>query len=330
MDRYSSGYYVTDYAFYISPPLKGKAFFITFEELSEFLEIGSKTNINNKYYPNKLVIISANSKNRAQYANDLLYASQAALRGRVPFLPRNDVVALGDLHDTETEHSNNIKLKNQGFSMASGFPLACILAAKASHRRAYQHAIFKLLLSFELFSTEIMDLDPSHWIPGRFVLNSPEHHVHCAYSILSAYSAIEELGFEIRASQAVPSHIGGRWNPEVKAELEGRLENGGIDISETFLWTLRDTPTRIEKTRPPAVKSKAPWAYWKVRDSEVELVDAIAYASWLRSKISAHGLNDLSESLSYYDVANTQHLARRLLLERLGFLANKYEVWPEE
>ena len=57
----------------------------------------------------------------------------------------------------------------------------------------------------------------------------------------------------------------------------------------------------------------------KFGESELQITDAIDYASWLRSKISAHRLSDLASSLSYYDVVNVQDLARRLLLEHLGF-----------
>ncbi|MGH9612079.1 MAG: hypothetical protein ACRD4P_03255, partial [Bryobacteraceae bacterium] len=65
-----------------------------------------------------------------------------------------------------------------------------------------------------------------------------------------------------------------------------------------------------------------PWAQWDVRDALVELVDAIAHVSWLRSKISSHRMkHDLVQLVSVYDVANAQFLARRLLLESLGFWA---------
>ena len=65
-----------------------------------------------------------------------------------------------------------------------------------------------------------------------------------------------------------------------------------------------------------------PWGNMHIRDGEVEIIDAIAYASWLRSKISAHGVNELTPKLSPYDVINVQNIVRRLLLERLGFLRN--------
>ena len=64
---------------------------------------------------------------------------------------------------------------------------------------------------------------------------------------------------------------------------------------------------------------KAPWAYGNVRDCEILLIDAINYVSWLRSKIASHKVDRDIKLLSVYDVDNAQHLARRLILESLGF-----------
>ena len=56
-------------------------------------------------------------------------------------------------------------------------------------------------------------------------------------------------------------------------------------------------------------------------DIELEMIDAIRIASFLRSKISSHKMNPLVTSLTSYDVENVRMLARRLLLGALGF-------WP--
>jgi hypothetical protein len=64
----------------------------------------------------------------------------------------------------------------------------------------------------------------------------------------------------------------------------------------------------------------APWSAWRVRDGDMDLVDALDLSSFLRSKISAHRTDKrLLRVLSAYDVANVQFLARRLFLESLGF-----------
>ena len=114
----------------------------------------------------------------------------------------------------------------------------------------------------------------------------------------------------------------------MKQELEDRLLKANVDLSEPLMWHLRDAPTKIERSRQPPSKSKCEWASAKVRDVYVEVIDGIAYASWLRSSISAHRLPRLARSLTIYDVANVQHLARRLLLEVLGFW-RYYQRHPE-
>jgi hypothetical protein len=130
---------------------------------------------------------------------------------------------------------------------------------------------------------------------------------------------LEELGLEIRASKDNPSKIHGKWNPEVKNDLEERLKDLRVDLSEKLVWIRRGSPKKIELARTPELKSKMSWSSGSVRDAEIDIIDAISYASWLRSKVSSHKINKLTSSLTPYDVENIQHLARRLLLESLGF-----------
>lgn len=319
MKEYYSNYLVTEYDFYPVPPYKGKGWIISFEDKPEYEYTFShtKTYINNKLYPPKAVMIHAVSPERAQDVIDLIYASLCLVLGELPGFDKTFLVPIAsDPDERRDEEDGHPRYIETGYIEIDRLPLACMVAAKASHRRYHQYALFKYLLSHESFSTRIMDLDPSHWRPTKFVFVSAEHHVRCANSIVLAYSVLEELSLELRVSPENPSKVNGKWNPIVKNELEARLKKAGIDLSETLLWTLRDTPTRIEGVRSPPNQSKAPWAKWKIRDSEVAVIDAIAYASWLRSKISAHRLRELAGSLNYYDVSNVQHLARRLLLEK--------------
>jgi hypothetical protein len=68
----------------------------------------------------------------------------------------------------------------------------------------------------------------------------------------------------------------------------------------------------VRKVRP------SPWSRWDILDVEVAIVDTIAHASWLRSRVSAHKLKyEFARVLSVYDVSNAQFLASRLLLESL-------------
>jgi hypothetical protein len=115
-----------------------------------------------------------------------------------------------------------------------GIPLACIVAARASARLEYIYALAKLRLSLETCSLPVIALDPSH---SENVSKSPlpEDHVRMAFAIVTAWSCVEELGFEIRASSQSPSKLqDGSWNPAVKRELEARLRKGNINLKEAM------------------------------------------------------------------------------------------------
>jgi len=316
--RYYSGYLVGDYALFPPAPYKGKGWTICFEDRPSDQASAHQTWIEGKWYPAKAVNICASSPERADDVGDMIYASVCLMLGQLPPCGRTAVIP-ADLHNAEQEDGQDQAPGTTRDVLVGSLPLACLIAAKASYSKAYQYALFKHLLSHQIFSTSTAGLRPSGWWSRQLVFKSREHHVHCAYAIVLAYSVLEELSVHIRADKDKPSTIDGEWNPEVKQELETRLKRAGIDLSESFLWIQRDTPTRIERTRPPRTQSLAEWAGLKVRDHELALVDAIAYTSWLRSRVSAHKLGQVAASLSYYDVLNAQHVARRLLLEKLGF-----------
>jgi hypothetical protein len=122
---------------------------------------------------------------------------------------------------------------------------------------------------------------------------------------------------EIRASAKKSSKIGGKWNPVVKNDLENRLLNSKIDITENLNWHLRSTPTKIERLKKPILGKKVEWASYSIRDSEINILEAILYASWIRSKIASHKLSRAFTSLSIYDVANINFLTRHLILSIL-------------
>jgi hypothetical protein len=231
--------------------------------------------------------------------------------GRIGVLPKDPKEA-GQLGEIQ------LMVRRDRTARLSGVPRACVIATKASYRKAYQYALYKHLLSHQIVPVERESLDPAEWAFGPAVSSVAGYHVSCAYAIIAAYSVLEELSLELRASRDNPSMIRGEWNPAVKSELESRLRTSGINMTEKIIWHLRGTPTRIERRRRVGASGKAPWAYREIRDRMVDLIDAIAYSSWLRSRISSHRLGEVAKSLTQYDVANVQGLARRLLLERLG------------
>jgi len=268
--------------------------------------------------PAKEIIIYSSSKERAQYVANLLLAAHCLYTGEL--LTDDERTVFPNRAETIDEIAEQEIAGGHDCIGVSNLPVSCLIAAKASQKHAYQYAIFKYLLSFQTIPLGPRALDPQgDWTPGKAVSLYPKEHVYFSSAISQAYSVLEELSIEIRASKNNPSTIHGKWNPKVKNNLQERLIVAGINLSEPLLWTIRDTPTKIEKVRKPKSIKKTEWASFKVRDEYIEIIDAIAFASWLRSSVSAHKFSRLAKSLTIYDVANIQHLARRLLLETLGF-----------
>jgi hypothetical protein len=166
-----------------------------------------------------------------------------------------------------------------------------------------------------------MDLHPGE-SPRRFrVQTDPIYHVYLANAVVTfAYSAIEELGLEICASSQNRSKMpNGSWNPIVKTNLEGRLQKAHIDLSDDQIWTLRGPKTQIERERPPPSSGRPSWSRGSMRDVNVALIDALALASWPRSRTTTHRFSETTRSLTVYGAHNVQSLARRLIMEKSGF-----------
>lgn len=268
-------------------------------------------------------MIYANSETRAQRAANLIHNARLLLEGSTVFsqIASGEYAPIRPAKGTAPyrpeEDDLEFKLPHV---VTPNIPLACLIAARASWRLQYVYALSKLGLSFETFSLPFIELDPHH---SQNVPKSPlpEEHVRLAFAIVTAWSCIEELGFDIRASQKNPSKLpNGNWNPIIKNDLEVRLRLGHVDLKEQFYWNLRGARTRIERKRAPELIDKASWARYPVRDGKMEVIDALLYVSFLRSWVAAHSSDKrLIKVLSVYDVANSQFLARRLFLERMGF-----------
>lgn len=311
----------TDYHRYPKPPFKGSGWHITFVKPNSEFPIASEV-VGEKIYPGKEVLIFAKTEIVAQRAANLIHAARLIVDGSnllSHLYPGEHAPIYAEERGKSAEGGDNLDFPKSATVVTPGIPLACVIAARASRRLKHIYAMAKLRLSLETFSLPIIGLDPHH---SANVPKSPlpEDQVRCAFAIVSAYSCIEELGFEIRASADNPAKVGGSWNPTVRSNLESRLTSAGIDLRERVLWSLGGPRTLIEKKRVPEVVHKATWAKYQVRDGMMEVIDAINYVSFLRSKISAHRADRrLIRVLSVYDVANAQHLARRLLLETMGF-----------
>lgn len=257
------------------------------------------------------VIISTTNYQNARKVLQLIAASIALLEGGAYFT-LNSLPSLIPLqHDDE--NIPNIFLGDYSRSSFSNIPKAIKIAANASYNMKNTLALLKYQLGCELHSNNSMDLYPEYVKLSK----NPADHLRIAYAIIFFYSVIEELGLEIRASDKNPSKINGEWNPIVKNDLEKRLTNSKIKLDEKLTWHLRSTPTKIERLKKPIVGNKKKWSTFSIRDSEIDISEAILYASWLRSKIASHKLNNAFTSLSIYDVTNINFLDRHLLLNIL-------------
>jgi len=261
-------------------------------------------------------MIDAKSWVRAQYALDLILSSIILYSGN-PLQYGMDLIAYNDEEPQHLDLSLREVILDRSMCM-TGIPVSCAIAAKASHRLKSVNALTKYKFSASLYGVSHIDLDP---LRARHLTVSPfpSDYVMFSYAIVSAYSALEDLGLEMKASQDKPSRIKGKWNPKVKGDLEARLKASGINLNEPLLWTSRGPERKIEKKREITDFQNVPWTGGPIRDKEIELIDAIAYSAWLRDRVAAHGINELTKVISPYDVVNVQHLTRRVLLEALGF-----------
>lgn len=320
--QFHTGLVALDYFRYSKFPYPGNGWSIALVEPSASAPPLTSVEYRGRMYPGKEVVINSSTGEKAQRAADLIHSALLAIDAsamRSQVYPGQHA----PIHLAAESASDPASLEvgfPHHFRLATmDIPLACLVAARASKRLRLVYAMSKLRFSLDTFSLPIIELDPHHSmnVPKSAL---PEDHVRYAFAIVAAWSCIEELGFEIRANQKNPTKINGAWNPVVKSELEERLRKGHISLKERCLWNLRGPRTRIEIRRTPEIVKKARWAGHSVRDGEIEVTDAINYVSFLRSKLTAHRLDHGTvKLLSVYDVANAQFLARRLLLETMGF-----------
>lgn len=261
------------------------------------------------------IIISAPTYAVAQRSLDCIIAAYEILNG----------YGMKDFYPAIPYDSNDKEYKDLGFEYAGnlawlthGLSTAARFACRISHRNRWRFSLARLWSSVRALNISWHDLHPIYG--SRYgVEEDPLILAVFAQSITSAYAAIEQLGFEIRADAKNPSTIGGDWNPKVLDDLKRRLADGGISPHGKTSWILRNPPTRVERGRAAPAGEKAEWSRSWVRDRLVSLPDAIKYSSFLRSKAAAHGGASIMKSVTFNDVVNVQLLARRLLLETTGF-----------
>jgi hypothetical protein len=265
------------------------------------------------------ILVEAATRSSAQRAVNLLRACLAVVNGDL-LTDLDDALAVPckpgkpeDLSEAEYKSGlhRNIAIHNIG--------PAAEMAITASSARSFQYAIHKLFLSLQTVSAPIMHYHP-HYSPRLYGVEAePANHVRLANALTLAYSAIEEMQLEVRGSREKPAaRPDGSWNPNTLADLRKRLKSAGIDVDEPIIWTIRGAPTRIERMKRHPKGALASWASGVVRDQEVPITDALRFASSIRSGVTTHRFVKESRSITFYDAHNVQHLARRLVMERLG------------
>jgi len=262
------------------------------------------------------VVISAKTLATARCAYDLILGCHDLITGeKDDFGTHMGISIYPNTNTGELDEENRLITE---IRTAKHYPLACSVAAKASRKSCIVYAIAKYEFSISIFYLGREDLEPSlaEYIP---ITANHRDLIYLIHAIIAAYSAIEDLGLEIRASNRKPSRINGRWNPIVKTELEKRLTDAKIDLNQTVLWTVRGPKRKIEASRIIPPIQKFPWSKGEVRDIEIDLIEAIAFSDWLRDCVASHKIRSLTKSLSVYDAINVQHLTRHLILDKLGY-----------
>ena len=266
--------------------------------------------------------INARSTYRAQEILDLLTATISLTHSEPIFEIRQLLVYPLDNDDEAFDSfwfpNDELRSKINDEYHIGNIPLACEVAAKLSYKKSLINSVYKYYLSSYLCSMHPIDLQPFYYYRLSPFLYD---HLRFAYAIVIAYSILEELELEIRASKKNPSKIRGNWNPVVKNELERRLRKANIDINEPITWMLRGPRKKLELLKPLKFIRNTSWSRGNVRDCEVKIINAISWLSWVRSKFLAHKFSKDIASLSVYDVSNAQLLMKRLLLEHI-------KMWP--
>jgi hypothetical protein len=187
------------------------------------------------FYPARELAVFAKAEGQAQKAADLVHSARLLLDGSnvMSHLWPGEHPAIWPMNRVEKDDEEAFDARKTEITTVH-LPLACLVAAKASRRLEYVYALAKLRVSLEISSVPAMHLDPTR--NDNFPKSPlPEDHVRLAHSLIAAWSCVEELGLEVRASAQKPSKLpDGSWNPPVRADLEGRLRRAGVDLAESF------------------------------------------------------------------------------------------------
>lgn len=228
----------------------------------------------------------------------------------------------------ESNHSsikclNEIDIYWKQYNHIDGIDIGFFTLNNTLNNTRYIYALEKYRFSIESEGFNPYSANPRY---GQVFDNeSPLYadHVNQLMAIVAAYSVIEELDCEIRASAKNPRFINNKtceWNPKVWNEIETRLTEKGIDTSYEFQWTIRGSDTIVHKEFQYHLFGKESKYNdgEEVKDRTLHIIEAIQFASFLRSAVAAHKFNEKSSAISPYDLHNVQMISRYLIMQCIG------------
>jgi hypothetical protein len=231
---FHTGLHAIDYADYPDFPHKGAGWHIDLLP-NDPRKFPSASVRRNDFHPARELAVFAKDEDKAQRAADLVHSARLLLDGSnvMSHLWPGEHPVIWPLSQIEDQPDDDLATRKTEVTTVH-LPLASLIAAKASRKMGYVYALAKFRVSLEISSVPAMHLDPTRNdnLPKSVL---PEDHVRLAHALIAAWSCVEELGFEVRASAKKPSRLpDGTWNPPVKADLESRLRDGGLDLRSRF------------------------------------------------------------------------------------------------
>jgi hypothetical protein len=266
----------------------------------------------------QLLVVSSLSEDVARNVSDLLQACCDI----VHLDPNHSASGRRAMRLAESDEANRPIFQTHGFfewfASFERLPIAVEFAANAWTDRPLVYAIHKLTLSYSLDRVSWWSMHPAYGEKFPKTSAAFRDHVSTAFAINAAFAAIEELGLDVRSNASKRRWINKEiptWNPDVLADIEGRLRDAGIDPTEQTEWIQRGAPSPAEQELTPRFIAPSPYANGNVvRDLRISLPDALHYCSYLRNFMTAHRFSEETPSIGPYEVFNVQSLARRLVL----------------
>lgn len=220
------------------------------------------------------------------------------------------------------------KIFHEFFKQIPNVGFGCRVLKEAYGNIELQYAIEKFKLSLKINSMTPHSANPKYGQVFEHYNMDKGYHTSGAFAITAAFSAVEELGLEVRSSGVKPRFLDkekGNWNPKVLNDIEKRLSKIGISKNDTFDWIFRGDKTEVENDFKPYFGYDSEWTKMNkdVRDQTLSFPEAIHNLSYLRNFIASHKFNKLTQFISPYDIFNAQSLARNLILRKLGLWKDK-------